>query len=117
MLVSEANRKEHWAPRAKRVKAQRVAVRAAWLGAGYAVPPFPLVVTMTRVWGAGRSKAMDPSDNLPRAFKAVQDELAACIGVDDRETDKVEWCFEQRHAPGLNHVEVRVLSTAPLEGT
>ena len=98
------------------MKAQRKAVRAAWLAAGYATPPFPLVVTMTRVYGAGRSKPMDPSDNLPRAFKAVQDELAACIGVDDGEIDKVQWCHEQRFEIGQNIVEVRVLSTAPLEG-
>jgi len=76
---SEANIHEHWAVRAKRVKGQRAATWAALQGKGK--PRTPVLVTLTRVLGS-RAKVMD-DDNLARSFKAVRDEIAAHVGVDD----------------------------------
>jgi hypothetical protein len=82
--VSEANRRDHWAVRAKRAKAHRT---AAYL----AVPAhsLPAVVTLTRV---GPRRLDD--DNLRGALKAVRDGVADRLGVDDADA-RVRWEYRQ----------------------
>ena len=70
--VSGMNVREHFRVRAKRVKAERQAV-ALVLGP-QKKPALPIVVTLTRI---APSNGLDPDDNLPSAFKAVRDEIAA----------------------------------------
>ena len=72
--VSGMNVREHFRVRAKRVKAERQAV-ALVLGP-QKKPALPIVVTLTRI---APSSGLDPDDNLPSAFKAVRDEIAAWL--------------------------------------
>lgn len=93
-VESEANRREHWAAKHRRTKAQRRHVAEAWLAAyGARRPTLPCVVTLTRLGG----QPLDQEDNLNIAFKGVRDELAAILGVNDRDP-RVRWQYRQ--APG-----------------
>lgn len=97
--VSEANRREHWAKKAARVKAHR---KAAWL-----LTPahaLPCIVRLTRI----APRALDEGDNLPASLKAVRDGIADRLGVDDRD-DRVTWVYYQRRGrPGEYAVEVEL---------
>lgn len=75
-----SNRREHDAVRAKRVRRERGSVRLAWLAIGQPKLKLPVLVTFRRF----ASHPLDV-DNLPSAFKAVIDELAAISGVNDRD--------------------------------
>jgi hypothetical protein len=66
------NLREHHMEKAARVKRERTATALAWLAAGghrAPVPPLPYAVTFTRIAPSG----LDGGDNLPTAFKSVQD--------------------------------------------
>jgi len=90
---SGLNAREHWRSRARRVKAEREIVNGAlWLLAK-ARPP--LNVLLTRV---APSNGLD-DDNLCGALKAVRDEFAAWVGVDDRHTHLVRYTYAQRRGP------------------
>lgn len=54
-------------------------------------PSLPCVVLMTRV---GPSNGLD-DDNLHGALKGVRDQIAAWLGIDDRDK-RVKWICEQR---------------------
>lgn len=109
-VVSEANRREHWATKARRAKAQRsaalLAVRAhaSSIVATMGAPSRPrLVVTLTRIG----VRALD-SDNLARAFKAVRDGIADALGIDDGDK-RIAWRYEQRRGGVREYaVEIRL---------
>jgi len=88
-LVSEANKHEHWAAKAKRVRRQRWVV-ARVLDTKLA-PALPAVVKLTRI----APRRLD-DDNLARAFKAVRDEVAQWVGTDDSPGSGIEWRYAQR---------------------
>lgn len=98
-VVTEANRREHWAVADKRKEQQRQAVAKAW---AYS-PVCPdiadygrLKVTFTHV-----GRKVD-SDNLQSAFKVVRDALAAKVGRDDGDDDFWAWEYTQeRGKPGV----------------
>ena len=92
--VSELNRREHWASRARRVKAQRAATmlalrccrvqpREEYLGA------MTIRVLLVRVG----PRRLD-GDNLQGALKAVRDAVAEWIGIDDGDPI-YEWIYAQ----------------------
>ena len=87
-LPSAANLREHWATKAKRVKAQRQMV-AAYFG-GRLLPALPVVVTLTRI----APRTLD-SDNAQMAMKAVRDEVAHRFGVPDNDP-RIRWEYGQR---------------------
>lgn len=91
-LPSAANLREHWATRARRARAQRRAIALAWPKNG-CIKPFPLEVVLTRI----APRELD-DDNLASAFKTVRDEVAAQLGVDDRDA-RVKWRCEQLPGP------------------
>lgn len=104
--VSEANRREHWAAKARRVAEHRAAavmltnqaVRAAKVPRATMLP---LTVCLTRV----APRALD-DDNLRGALKAVRDGIADAFGLDDR-SPLIMWCYhQQRGAPKAYSVEV-----------
>ncbi len=108
-LVSEANRREHWAVQRRRKIEQQQHVALAFFAAlkGRRLHvSMPCLVTLTRV-GA---KTLD-SDNLANSFKAVQDAIAQKLGVDDGDVSRVRWVYEQR-ATGRHEysLEVRIVS-------
>lgn len=102
-LVSEANRRDHWAAKAKRVRQQRNLVTLVLRGtvAAQMMLVAPLVVTITRI---GPRRLDD--DNATGSAKAVRDAVAAVLGVDDRD-DRVSWRVEQARGPYGALVAVR----------
>lgn len=106
--------REHWAARAKRVKAERDATccsaqttaQARFALAGFhmlAEEGKPLTVSLTRV-----SPGTLDGDNLQGALKHVRDQIAEMLGVDDRDP-VVTWRYEQRKGKrGEYAVEVRI---------
>lgn len=89
--VSGMNAREHWRVRAKRVKAERDATHWALHQAASGMPLLPLKVTMTRI---GPSNGLD-DDNLSSSLKAVRDQIAHWLGVNDRKSDLVKYVCEQ----------------------
>jgi hypothetical protein len=83
-IESCANLREHWAKRAGRAKAHRMAALA--------VPrhPLPCVVTITRI----APRKLD-DDNLAGGCKALRDGIADRLGVDDG-SPLVQWRYDQR---------------------
>lgn len=105
-LPSVANLREHWAKKAKRTASQRGVVRLVLamrllphrqhLASAY-------VVTLTRV----SARELD-DDNLASAFKAVRDEVAHLLGLDDRDK-RLAWLYGQEKAKrGQHSVRIRV---------
>ena len=92
-LMSEANMREHWFVKNKRKKEQQAIVQAYWISTGLNQVKwtFPLKITFTRI-GA---RKLD-SDNLAGSGKAIRDQLAKLIGVNDGDESKVTWHYAQR---------------------
>lgn len=86
-LVSEANARGAWHSGAKRAASQR---RTVGLVLRTRRPvAVPCVVTITRI-----APCQLDNDNLARAAKAVRDEVARWLGVDDRDV-RVVWHVAQ----------------------
>jgi len=88
-VESEANAREHWAKKAKRVKQHRDA--AFWHLKAAQAPRyiFPLTVRMVRI----APRELD-SDNLGSGFKAIRDGVADWLGVKDNDP-RVTWDYAQ----------------------
>lgn len=100
-VISEANQREHWASKHRRTQAQRRTVATAWRAAyGSRRPALPCVVTFTRFGG----QPLDQEDNLNVAFKGCRDEIAAILGVNDRDP---RVCWKYRQEPG-GRVGIRI---------
>lgn len=102
-IESVANKREHWASRARRTKAHRLAALA--------VPshPLPCVVTLTRV----APRKLD-DDNLASGFKALRDGIADRLGVDDGD-DRVRFLYRQERGKRKEYaarVEIRPMANA-----
>jgi hypothetical protein len=93
-IESEMNKREHWTKRKKRFDTQRFLVRVGIAGAkkdprwGFTDQP-PYVVTMTRI----APRPLD-SDNLASGFKAVRDEIAQILKLDDGDP-RIDWVYAQ----------------------
>lgn len=89
-LPSVANLREHWSARAKRAKMHRqtIAVHRAMLS-------HLTGVTVVRL-GRLAPRKLD-GDNLQGAFKAIRDQIAYELGVDDG-SDAVTWLYYQAPA-------------------
>ena len=89
--ISEANAREHWAPKAKRARVQRETARLSTLAmAPYPRPP--LTITLTRL-----GKRTLDTDNLARSFKAIRDGIAEALGIDDGDP-RLDWQYGQEIA-------------------
>ena len=87
--VSEANRRDHWAARARRAKKQRSDAFYAVKAAGFKFQGGRLVVFLTRF---GRRTLDD--DNLARSLKSVRDGVADALKVDDGDP-RIGWVYFQ----------------------
>lgn len=87
-LVSEANARGSWPAGASRAAEQRRVVGLTLRTRK--APSLPCVVRITRI----APRELD-DDNLARACKAVRDEVAAFLGVDDR-NPQASWAYGQR---------------------
>ena len=106
---SELNCREHHRAIGARRKAQRYELRTELRAlCGVFKIEFPCSITFTRV----SPVALDAGDNLPAAFKALRDELASIIGVDDGDAG-YRWNYAQRVAAG-NAYGVLIEITSPL---
>ena len=107
-VVSEANLREHWRPRARRSQGQRSAAMVYCLerfGRNWKPTP-PLTITLTRI----APRRLD-SDNLARAFKSVRDGIADALGIDDGD-ERLTWVYNQhRGRPGQYAVAVTIDAT------
>lgn len=104
-VVSEANRRGHWAKAHRRATDQKNALHAAWLCSplvGWSGWGVPVAVTLTH-----HGPRIDGHDNLPRAFKAIVDALCERLGCDDGD-GTVEWKYRQE--PSGPGVTVRIES-------
>ena len=102
-LRSGDNGRGDWRGRAARVKRERRIV-ALVLGARRPVA-FPVRVTVVRI----APRALD-SDGLASSAKAVRDEVARWLGVDDGVAERagdVEWCIRAERA-GVREYAVRI---------
>ena len=103
--VSEANRREHWAKKARRAKDQRnvtaMVLRSKAIITGAALDRFHHVVKITRI----APRKLD-TDNLARAMKACRDGVADWLGIDDADT-RVTWEYGQERG-GVREYAVRV---------
>lgn len=89
------NNREHWRERVRRVRDERFAVGLILNTCKGQCPAGPgWVVTLTRCAPSG---GLD-GDNLQGALKAVRDEVAEFLGVDDGSA-VVVWTYDQRRAP------------------
>ncbi len=106
--ISEANARDHWAKKAKRVKLHRN-------GTGFAVAvhlretpmALPVDVHLTRQAPSG---GLD-GDNLVSSLKAVRDGVADALGVKDNDP-RVTWHYAQAKSGkrGLWGVEIRIVA-------
>jgi hypothetical protein len=111
------NNREVVGQRIARVKAERRAVFLATLGRirgllmalGDGPPLPPCTVTFTRV---APGRGLDPDENLPGSCKAVKDELAAMLGVDDRDP-RVTWRYQQERGEWGLWVHIAAQLPAP----
>lgn len=105
-IVSEANRREHWAAKAKRAKAHRNAAHLALKAELQKHEPliWPVVVTLTRV----SPRKLD-GDNLQSGFKAVRDGVADALGLNDG-SDSVQWRYEWLKSvePRKHHIAIAI---------
>lgn len=98
------NVREHHMARHRRVKAEREFV--AWGLRQEPIPKLPCTVTLTRI---APSKGLD-SDNLCGALKAVRDEVAAWLGVDDAREDIVKYRYAQARGEWGVRVEFEAIA-------
>lgn len=90
---SGSNQREHWAVKASRVKHERAMVRLVLSSRNPS--PLPVVVTLTRC----APRLLD-DDNAVGSMKAVRDEVAAWLGVDDGDP-RVRFVVVQQKTPKL----------------
>jgi hypothetical protein len=103
------DRDAHWRKRHRRVRDERDMI--AWALVGKPKPATPCTFRIIRI-APGR---LD-DDNLPGACKAVRDQLAAWMGVDDRHRDIVRYVYDQgRGGTGYYGVTVQVTAGLPPE--
>lgn len=102
---SEANQREHWAAKARRVKQQRDAVRLL-LNSVFAMQKRPTVedeitIQITRI----ASRDLD-TDNLAGSMKAVRDGVADALRINDGH-ECITWEYDQRR--GKYAVEIKII--------
>lgn len=114
---SAANLREHWALKAKRVKAERDLVRLIWNSTGSRTVRASCVgKRVGRVAFVRIAPRLLDSDNLSGALKAIRDEIAACLGVSDGPHTGIAWEYHQtKGQPGefAVGVEIETVETSP----
>ena len=117
-LPSCANLREHWATRAKRVKAQRTAVWAAFRSrAIYGALSGVTAMLMRGEQLEARLIRQSPrrldDDNAVSSLKAARDQVAKELGINDG-GDSVVWTYSQRKGPALLVIEIRPLESSSI---
>ncbi len=100
-LVGSQNVREHWRARARRVKEERATTKLCCELALTKPKSWPVVVKLTRIG----PRKLD-SDNVSGCLKAVRDQVAVFLGVDDGDESKVTWSYAQERGPYGVRVEI-----------
>jgi hypothetical protein len=101
-LESTANKREHWAEKARRTTEQRqlgyLMGLEQWNKYRLANPhwKYPLKITLLRI-----GKRDLDADNLAHCFKGIQDGVADALSINDGDRTKVEWTYKQER--GLDY--------------
>lgn len=111
-LPSVANQRLHWAKKARQVKAQRNATALilktqgvdARIGSHYGDEL--VIVRLTRI----APRRLD-DDNLAAAFKAVRDQVAECLGVDDG-SPRIRFEYAQRPGKAAVRIDIAIKDVA-----
>jgi len=95
LTKSEANLREHWTIKSRRVRLQRADVTLGLkLAAASQIPgqsvPLPCIVTLTRI----SPRSLD-TDNLCGSLKACRDAVAAWLKSDDSVKAPITWLYQQ----------------------
>lgn len=102
-IESEANSREHWRPKAARVKRHRL---IAWASLRQMARPVflgPVTIKLTRI----APRELD-GDNLQSGFKATRDGVADWLEVDDGDK-RLTWEYSQEQgAPKYYAVRIEV---------
>lgn len=106
-IASEANARGHWRSGWRRAKAQKQEV--AYRTNAIVPPDPPLLVVITRIY-SGRKRAYD-DDNAIRGAKAIRDAVAAWLGIDDADRDRVRYEVRQRREPAQGGTLVEIFQT------
>lgn len=96
------NAREHWAVRAKRVRKERRVTSLTWKAIAPRKIALPVDVLLIRQ--KPRGKLLD-GDNLQGSLKAIRDQVAAELGIDDGSA-LVTWAYGQRTGPWAVYVDV-----------
>lgn len=106
--ISAINAREHWAVRAKRVKAERRAT--AWalrVASAEGLLDREPIVRLTRLMGP-RGRMLD-DDNLRSALKSVRDAVAEWLRADDAD-ERITWVYAQPERAAQWGVRVEVFA-------
>ena len=104
-IESEANKREHWAVRNKRKVKQQSDFSYLWRNAKLK-PSLPCTVIFTRY----ANRILD-DDNCIGGFKAVRDQLAKEIGIDDG-SDLISFKYRQEKLSKREYyITVEILET------
>jgi len=102
--VSEANRREHWATKAKRVKKQREAVRMIMrplIEERHIFDDEEIDIELIR-----HGKRKLDCDNLAGSFKAIRDGIADALGIDDG-SERLAWYYDQEKSKDYS-IEIKI---------
>lgn len=89
------NDRLHWRAKVRQKNAEREAVAWQLAMEKPAKPSVPCIVTITRM---SPGNGID-DDNLVSCAKAVRDQIAEWIGVDDRDSERVRYVVKQERGP------------------
>lgn len=115
-IESEMNKREHWSVRRKRFTEHKACVSYAWPKPRYRdYGDGPLLVTLTRIG----PRKLD-SDNLASGFKAVRDEIARIVGVDDGDEERLIFRYRQERGKPREygaHIRIEPLTESVQRGS
>lgn len=108
-IESEMNARCHWSVRRRRFDDQKALVAYSWPKPRYRdYGDGPLTITLTRIG----PRRLD-SDNLASGFKAVRDEIARTLGIDDGDK-RLTWRYEQERGKAKQYaIRVSIESIHP----
>lgn len=103
-IYSEANLREHWRKKAKRVKSQRDAACLLTKQAfGWRMPHGRWAFTLIRI----APRELD-TDNLARSMKAIRDGIADALNIDDGDSQHLWVCDQEQGIPKVHQVRVEI---------
>lgn len=108
-----AARSEHWRARSKRRNQEREATYYAFFAERWRCDPLPLSPYRVTITRRGPNKRLLDDDGLAASAKTVRDAIAALLGVDDGDTNRIRFDYAQEYDRAGYSVRVRVEGNRP----